>query len=67
MMEGKWTLGLESTAHTLSFGLVDPNGIPYPSKSASERPDEGGIHPRKAAEHHSEHVGHILQEILETY
>ena len=66
MQEDKWTLGLESTAHTLSFGLVDPNGIPYPSKSASVRPDEGGIHPRKAAEHHSEHVGRVLQEILES-
>ena len=25
-----WTLGIETTAHTLSFGLVDKDGIPYP-------------------------------------
>ena len=42
-----WTLGIESTAHTLSFGLVDEQGNPHPSKSSIIRPVKGGIHPRK--------------------
>ena len=27
-MAGEWTLGIESTAHTFSFGLVDGDGKP---------------------------------------
>ena len=38
MDEGKWTIGIESTAHTFSFGLVDPNGIPYPSVGDTIKP-----------------------------
>ena len=60
----KWTLGIESTAHTLSFGLVDPNGIPFPSCSGTVSPDEGGIHPREAADHHKEVAPILLERIL---
>ncbi|MEJ6653321.1 MAG: KEOPS complex N(6)-L-threonylcarbamoyladenine synthase Kae1 [Euryarchaeota archaeon] len=60
----KWTLGIESTAHTLSFGLVDPNGIPFPSCSDTVSPDEGGIHPREAADHHKEVASILLEKIL---
>ncbi|MDE0556886.1 MAG: KEOPS complex N(6)-L-threonylcarbamoyladenine synthase Kae1 [Candidatus Poseidoniaceae archaeon] len=60
----KWTLGIESTAHTLSFGLVDPNGIPFPSCSDTVSPDEGGIHPREAADHHKEVAPVLLEKIL---
>ena len=60
----KWTLGIESTAHTLSFGLVDPNGIPFPSCSDTVSPDEGGIHPREAADHHKEVAPVLLENIL---
>ena len=60
----KWTLGIESTAHTLSFGLVDPNGIPFPSCSGTVSPDEGGIHPREAADHHKEVAPVLLEKIL---
>ena len=49
-----WTLGIESTAHTLSFGLVDSDGTPYPASSDTVRPDKGGIHPREAADHHKD-------------
>ena len=51
-MRGEWILGIESTAHTFSFGLVDPEGKPRPSSSDTLRPTEGGIHPREAADHH---------------
>ena len=47
MSDVKWTIGIESTAHTFSFGLVDPNGIPYPSVGDTIKPLEGGIHPRE--------------------
>jgi glycoprotease/Kae1 family metallohydrolase len=60
----KWTLGIESTAHTLSFGLVDQNGIPFPSCSDTVSPDEGGIHPREAADHHKEVASVLLEKIL---
>ena len=59
-----WTLGIESTAHTLSFGLVDNDGTPYPSASSIIRPEKGGIHPREAADHHKECAARLLQEAL---
>ena len=34
-------LGIESTAHTLSFGLVDEDGITRPSVSDLFKPNEG--------------------------
>ena len=61
-----WTLGIESTAHTLSFGLVDENGIPYPSSTSTIRPEKGGIHPREAADHHKECAAELLQAALKS-
>ena len=60
-----WTLGIESTAHTLSFGLVDKNGIPFPSSSSTIRPEKGGIHPREAAEHHKDCAANLLNNLLD--
>ena len=59
-------LGIESTAHTLSFGLVSQDGKALPSSSDLYAPEEGGIHPREAADHHSEIAGHLLQNLMET-
>ena len=59
-----WTLGIESTAHTLSFGLVDKNGIPYPASTSTIKPEKGGIHPREAADHHKESAARLLQSAL---
>ena len=56
-----WTLGIESTAHTLSFGLVDKNGIPYPASTSTIKPEKGGIHPREAVDHHKESAARLLQ------
>ena len=61
-----WTLGIESTAHTLSFGLVDENGIPYPSSTSTIRPEKGGIHPREAADHHKECAAELLKAALKS-
>tara|TARA_Y100001954_G_scaffold48151_2_gene50616 strand:- start:1179 stop:2192 length:1014 start_codon:yes stop_codon:yes gene_type:complete len=63
-MAGSWVLGIESTAHTLSFGLVDQNGKPKPSVSKIIRPTTGGIHPREAADHHVEQSSEIFSRIL---
>lgn len=59
-----WTLGIESTAHTLSFGLVNSEGIPFPSISDTVRPDKGGIHPREAADHHKEVAPQLFGKLL---
>ena len=64
--EGKWTIGIESTAHTFSFGLVDPNGIPYPSVGDTIKPLEGGIHPREAADHHRDYAAELFTRVLES-
>ena len=58
-------LGIESTAHTLSFGLVNEDGIALPSSSDLYTPEEGGIHPREAADHHSMIAGHLLQDLMD--
>ena len=57
-------LGIESTAHTLSFGLVEENGRAVPSISNLFRPKEGGIHPREAADHHSSVAGNLLSQVM---
>ena len=62
-----WTLGIETTAHTLSFGLVDSEGIPHPAVSDTLRPDQGGIHPREAADHHKEVAAQLFSGVLEKY
>ena len=63
-MGGGWILGIESTAHTFSFGGVSEDGTPIPSASSIIRPLEGGIHPREAADHHSEISGELLSRLL---
>lgn len=49
-------LGIESTAHTLGFGLIEINGKLKILVDNRERyiPKGEGIHPRKAADHHAE-------------
>ncbi|PSH01592.1 MAG: metalloendopeptidase, partial [Nanohaloarchaea archaeon SW_10_44_10] len=56
-------LGIESTAHTLGIGIVSEEDILANQRSMFE-PDEGGIHPRKAAEHHYQHALEILNNAL---
>ncbi|WP_414836845.1 KEOPS complex N(6)-L-threonylcarbamoyladenine synthase Kae1 [Candidatus Nanohalococcus occultus] len=55
-------LGIESTAHTLGIGVVDENEIHCNVKSMFE-PDEGGIHPREASEHHYQKALQIINEV----
>jgi len=57
-------LGIESTAHTLGIGIVSEEEILANQRSMFE-PEEGGIHPRKAAEHHYQHALEILNNALQ--
>jgi len=52
-------LGIESTAHTLGIGIVDEDEV-YANTRDMFEPEEGGIHPRKAAEHHYQHALELI-------
>ncbi len=56
-------LGIESTAHTLGIGIVNEDEILANQKSMFE-PEEGGIHPRKASEHHYQSAMEQLNNAL---
>ena len=56
-------LGIESTAHTFSFGYVDTEGKLYSSKSALFKPESGGIHPREAADHHTIQASNLISQL----
>ena len=56
-------LGIESTAHTFSFGCVGLDGALFPSISSLFKPEEGGIHPREAADHHSDSTSTLLSKL----
>ncbi|MGA1849064.1 MAG: bifunctional N(6)-L-threonylcarbamoyladenine synthase/serine/threonine protein kinase [Thermoplasmatota archaeon] len=45
------TLGIESTAHTFGAGVVE-DGVVLSNVRDMYIPEEGGIHPREAADHH---------------
>jgi universal protein Kae1 len=55
--------GLEGTAWNLSAALVDETKV-IAEKSATYAPAKGGIHPREASQHHSEHMAKVVGSIL---
>jgi len=56
-------LGLEGTAWSLSVGVVDEKDI-IVLENDPYLPEKGGIHPREAAQHHSEKVGSLLERVF---
>ncbi|MHB8352619.1 MAG: KEOPS complex N(6)-L-threonylcarbamoyladenine synthase Kae1 [Thermoplasmata archaeon] len=58
-------LGIESTAHTASVGIVDGEARILGMASDMYRPPAGGIHPREAANHHVELFPALLARALE--
>jgi universal protein Kae1 len=58
------TLGIESTAHTFGVGIVEDEDILANARSVYE-PEEGGIHPWKAAEHHYSNAVRTVDDALE--
>jgi universal protein Kae1 len=58
-------LGIESTAHTASVGIVTDGAKVLGLASDMYRPLSGGIHPREAANHHVELLPGLVQRALE--
>jgi len=56
-------LGIESTAHTLGIGIVNEAGEILANETASYT-TSGGIHPRKAVEHHLLFYEFVLDRAL---
>lgn len=57
-------LGIESTAHTFSIGIVDENGKIYSNERVIYKTEKGGIHPREAAELHSREAINVLNNSI---
>jgi universal protein Kae1 len=58
-------LGIESTAHTASVGIVTDSAEVLGLASHMYRPSSGGIHPREAANHHVEFLPPLVRSALE--
>ena len=58
------TLGLESTAHTFGAGIVKDGDVIANVKSMYS-PEKGGIHPRKASEHHYANALGVVKSALQ--
>ncbi len=58
-------LGIESTAHTASVGIVDEEARVVALASSMHRPTRGGIHPREAANHHVDVLPGLVRQALE--
>jgi N6-L-threonylcarbamoyladenine synthase/N6-L-threonylcarbamoyladenine synthase/protein kinase Bud32 len=59
-------LGIESTAHTASVGIVDGDAKVLGLASDVYQPPSGGIHPREAANHHVEVLPGLVGKALES-
>jgi universal protein Kae1 len=57
-------LGIESTAHTASVGLIDEDARVVAMASDMYRPPTGGIHPREAANHHVEVLPQLVARAM---
>ena len=57
-------LGIESTAHTASVGIVGEDAEVLGLASDMYRPSTGGIHPREAANHHVDVFPALLERAL---
>ena len=58
-------LGVESTAHTASVGVVTESAEILSVASDMYRPTKGGIHPREAANHHVAVLPGLVQAALD--
>ncbi len=58
-------LGLESTAHTFSAGIVDDSGRILCVVNDTYVPEEGGLHPLKTSNHHVDCFQSVIQRALD--
>ncbi|ADC66356.1 metalloendopeptidase, glycoprotease family [Ferroglobus placidus DSM 10642] len=56
-------LGIEGTAWNLSVGVVNEREV-LVLENSPYIPSSGGIHPREAAQHHSEEIGNVLKRVF---
>lgn len=56
-------LGIESTAHTLGIGIISSEGEIIKVQKTFIPEIGGGIHPRKAAEHHAKYADSLIKKI----
>ena len=57
-------LGIESTAHTMGFGIASNRRGILANVNRVYVPKEGGIHPREAAQHHAGEAAQGVREAL---
>ena len=57
-------LGIEGTAHTIGVGIVDQDCKVLANSSKMIDGSKGGIHPREAANHHSENIVPLMHEAV---
>lgn len=62
-MECRRVLGIEGTAWSLSSAIVGWDRV-YAEASNPYVPEKGGIHPMAAAQHHANHVGEVIRQVL---
>ena len=58
-------LGIEGTAEKTGIGIVEDNGKILSLDGRQLFPEKGGIHPREAADHHSESIPKLIIEAIE--
>lgn len=58
------SLGIEGTAEKTGVGIVDDDGNILAMAGKQLFPEEGGIHPRIAAEHHAEWIPKLIPEAI---
>ncbi|MHA1576555.1 MAG: bifunctional N(6)-L-threonylcarbamoyladenine synthase/serine/threonine protein kinase [Candidatus Thorarchaeota archaeon] len=58
-------LGLEGTAHSFGAGVVSSDGIVLSNVWDMLSPEEGGIHPREASQHHSNLGPDLIRKAFE--
>ena len=59
------SLGIEGTAEKTGVGIVDSYGNILAMSGKQLYPEEGGIHPRLAAEHHAEWIPKLIPQALD--
>ncbi len=61
----EYCLGIESTADDFSVGIASFEGEILANVMDAYLPEEGGIHPREAAQHHSQVAAKVIAEAFE--
>ena len=59
------SLGIEGTAEKTGVGIVDSDGNILAMAGKQLFPEEGGIHPRIAAEHHAQWIPKLIPQAIE--